>query len=146
MPPSSLPNNWHKLLAGTDFCLLGCAGLWEQDLRSRPQDRRRGGLRATWCPCCEKGEGEKGQGCRVPQHITKAGSSLQKKPQVTEAWRASALTPQQRSLPQLKDSPCSAPAPSLFPLLRDPLSSSSPLSSHSGALLLPPALLVPFQG
>lgn len=147
MPPSSCPNNRHKLLGGdrTDVCLQGCAGLWEWDLGPIPPEGQRGGLRATWCPCCETGEGKKGQGCLVPQQVTRAGGSLQSKPQVTEVWCASASTLQQRSLPQLKDSPCSTLTPSLFPFLRDPLFSSSPLSSHSGALLLPPTLPVPLQ-
>lgn len=70
-------------------------------------------------PAVRKGKERKD---RVPQQVTRADGSLQSNLQVTEAWCASASTPQQRSLPRLKDSPCSALTPSLSPFLRDPLS------------------------
>lgn len=94
-------------------------GVWEQDFG--PQGGRRGGLCAA---CCEKGEGDKGQGLLVPQQITRADGSLQGKPQVREVWCSPASAKESACL---GDSPCSALTP--FPFPREPLSPSNPFSS-----------------
>lgn len=104
VPSSSLPSNWLRLLGEQTSACQAMPGFGSTISDTDPKGR----------PLCNlvsltRERGRVRKGCLVPQQITGAGSSLQSKPHVAQCVPASTL--QQRSMPQLKDSPCSPPLP-----------------------------------